>query len=497
MRSLAGECPGIGTLLDAVELMYEAARRARVRVVGLAMGTRGNARSFRILVVDDTAMVTRMLTTLFRQAGWTTECAETLHGALAALRGDSFDLVVLDMVLSDASGAEGVTEVRRAAPSTPIVMLTGHASIASAVACIKAGAVDFVQKPIDDREAFVRLVGLHLARGARAADQQGTGPVIVRGSAVMQAMLDDADRFAAQSFPVLILGETGTGKELVARRIHARSQRSQLPMLAVNCASLSGTLADSVLFGHVRGAFTGATRDHAGLFEQANGATLLLDEVGELPAAEQAKLLRVLDDGIVRRIGASSERRVDVRIIAATNCEPHEAVRRGTFRRDLLHRLSVAALEVPPLRDRLADIPLLVEHTLRHAADGGSGPRAVSQDVLRAFERYAWPGNVRELINVLLSASARCKQERIELGDLLAAVAAQALSGSRDEPPGPTFREYERLALLHALEKTRGNVVQAARVLGVSRSALYRRMARLGVKGEVQPQSGLDDEDTD
>ena len=348
----------------------------------------------------------------------------------------------------------------RQLPAPPaVVLLTAYGSIPDAVDAVRAGAIDYLTKPLASPEQLIAVVERALA----TEDDDLAGD-----SRRLREVVETADRVAEKDVPVLITGESGTGKELIARRIHRRSRRAKKPFVAVNCAALPDTLAESELFGHERGAFTGAERQRAGRFEEASGGTLFLDEVGELSPAVQAKLLRAIEDHVIRRVGGTRDLDADIRLIAATNRDLSD----GGFRSDLYFRLAVVRLEIPPLRERTDDIPAIAQHLLtRLATKHGLAVPALKSDALEALRRHRWPGNVRELRNVLERALVLRGAEPIRASDLALTPAAATLAASHDE--------VEKERVLEALRQAHGNREHAAKLLGVSVRTLYYRLNRL------------------
>ena len=425
----------------------------------------------RILVADDEPTFRALLGDILESAGH--EVVEVADGeaAVAAVRRGGFDLVLSDQRMPRLDGIGVLRELRQLASPPPVVLLTAHGTIPDAVEAVRLGAADYLTKPLPAPAALLAVV----ERVLGAAEEPGT---FVTATPAVQRLLDLADTVATRDVAVLITGESGTGKELIARRIHARSRRAGGPFVAINCAALPEALAESELFGHERGAFTGADRQRRGRFEEAGGGTLFLDEVGELTPALQAKLLRVIEERTVRRVGGGDEVPVDVRIVAATNRDLAASVAAGTFRNDLFFRLAVVVVELPPLRARPADIGELARHLARLlAARHGVPVAAIEPEAEAALLRHAWPGNVRELRNVLERAVVVRGGAPIRLADLgLPATAGAAAAGvplDRDE--------REREAVLEALRRADGNREQAARLLGVSVRTLYYRLRHLGI----------------
>jgi DNA-binding NtrC family response regulator len=437
-----------------------------------------------ILLVDDDHGVLDVAARFATMAGFAVHAFDDPEAALAAAVSLRPDAALLDVMFPTGSGIELLAAIRRAHAHCDVVMMTGAASIPAAVDAVRQGASDYLAKPLDPVRLaeWLRRLRANLDRrdGARRVelDPDGRFASLVGHTAAMRELFDLIVRVAPQFTSVLVTGETGTGKDLVARALHRLSPRAERPFVSVNCSAIVETLFESELFGHVRGAFTGATEHRVGLFERASGGVLFLDEIGELPLTMQAKLLRVLETGEVLRVGSSDPRRVDVRVIAATNRPLEREVREGRFRADLYYRLNVVELAVPPLRDRKDDIPALVRHFIVDL--GALHKRTLSDPTPEAERRllaWDWPGNVRELRNVIERAVMLSESGRLELGDLRLGVESRA----RVARPGVRVRpiaELERDEIARALAETRGNKQEAARRLGISRRALYRRLEK-------------------
>jgi two-component system response regulator PilR (NtrC family) len=447
----------------------------------------------RILVVDDEPSLRQMLSILFRREGFEVVTQPGCRGALEAVRQSPspFAVVLTDLVMPDGSGLEVLTAAKERAAATQVIVMTAHSTVEAAVDAMRRGAYDFVTKPFANAE-ITALAGKALEKRAIVAENEqlrakvkhlqkremfGEGPAAKRmGELVRKA--------AATRATVLITGESGTGKELVARALHEQSERAKGPFLVVNCGALPEALMESELFGHEKGAFTGAQRTSLGLFRDAQGGTVLLDEVGELPMSLQVKLLRVLQERRVRPVGGSSELPVDVRLLAATNRDVEAEVRAGKFRQDLYYRLNVIRVEVPPLRERREDIGSLAERFVqRFALELGKHVTGLEAEAIRALEAYAWPGNIRELENVMERAVALASTSAIGLGDLppevsgLSGNAAPLLAQLPLEGCAldAVLGEVERRLLVQALERTGGGRTAAATLLGISfRSLRYR-----------------------
>lgn len=420
-----------------------------------------------VLVVDDEPSFRALLRDILEEAGHGVTEARDGAEALAFLEKGAFDLVLTDRQMPKVDGLELVRRIRARSSPPPVVVLTAHGSIPEAVEAVRLGAADYITKPLPSPGALVDLVSSLLPHEEESE--------IVTSDPAMKELLELVDRVAPRDVAVLVTGESGAGKELVARRLHTRSPRAKGPFVAVNAAALPETLAESELFGAEKGAFTGAEQSRAGRFEEASGGTLFLDEVGELQASLQSKLLRVLEERVVRRLGGSRDLPVDVRLVAATNRDLSREAESGGFRKDLFFRLAVVVLNVPPLRERPGDVPLLARHfAARLAARHGVPVPALADDALAAFSAHSWPGNVRELRNVLERAVVVRGGDPIREGDLGLAPASGAAS-----PLDRVHRERE--ALLAALRRTGGKREEAARLLGISVRTLYYRLKQWGI----------------
>jgi two-component system, NtrC family, nitrogen regulation response regulator NtrX len=440
-----------------------------------------------VMLVDDEANIRRMLSALLREEGFTVAEAPNGNAALLQLDEVDPDVVVLDLLMPPGpDGLETLTRIRERGRGTPVIMMSGKAQLSDAVRAVKLGAFQFLEKPLAPESVLVTVrAALELNR-TRAENRAlhaelGRRAALVGSSAAMQEVRALIDRVAPTEARVLLTGESGTGKELAAAAVHAASARAGRPFVTVNCAAIPRDLVESEMFGHERGAFTGATERRLGRFELAHTGTLFLDEVGDLSPEAQAKLLRTLESGDMQRLGAESSQRVDVRIIAATNRRLEESVEEGSFREDLFFRLNVFPIRLPPLRERLADLPALVAHLAERLR-----PRqglAFTPDALAALARYTWPGNVRELANLverlgILSGptvTADAVREVLRAGP---SAPAAVLTG---QPLSEALDEYERGLIGAALARGRGNVAEAARLLQTDRANLYRRMRRLGL----------------
>jgi DNA-binding NtrC family response regulator len=449
----------------------------------------------RILVADDQPDVVEALRLLLKAEGFATQAAGSPAGVLHAVEGGDFDLVLMDLnyTRDTTSGGEGLdllTRLRALDPTLPVVVMTAWGSVEGAVESMRRGARDYIEKPWDNDRILTTLrTHVELGRALRRSQLlegenrhlKGDGvPELIAGSKAMQPVLDIIERVGPSSANVLVVGEHGTGKEVVARWLHHVSPRSREAFVAVNAGGFSEGVFESELFGHVKGAFTDAKTDRVGCFELADGGTLFLDEIANVPLQQQAKLLRVLESGEIQRVGSSKVRKVDVRLLSATNANLGEAVGRGEFREDLLYRLNTVEIRLPPLRERREDVPLLATHFLARSAERyGRDLEGFSDAALDALLRHPWPGNVRELQHAVERSVLMARGSRIEAADL----------GLRRREDGSilmedlTLDEAERLLIEKALERAQGNVSKAADALGLSRSALYRRLQRHDLGG--------------
>ena len=447
----------------------------------------------RLLVVDDEQSIRRLCMTIGNTLGYACTEAESAEAALERLESDAPDLILTDLKLPAMSGVELLKQTKRLLPHTEIAIMTGHGSIESAVDAMKLGAYDYIEKPF--RVEKMRLLlqrmseKVHLVteneflRERVTAEDSLDG--IIGSSAHIQDVLRMISRLKDTRTPVLIAGESGTGKELVARAIHFRGAMAQTPFVAVDCGSLVPTLMESELFGYEKGAFTGATKSKAGLFQAANGGTIFLDEIGELPLEMQAKLLRVLQEKEVRPVGSNERENVDVRVIAATNRDLEAAYRAGTFRKDLYFRLNVVTVHLPPLRDRRSDIPVLVHHFLDRYAKASQ--IQVTAPTMKSLLQYEWPGNVRELENCIARAVTLGDGKTIDVSDLPPAIRAESAEpGSAGVPEASSLSttalaEMERMTILRVFEQAHGDKALAGKMLGISRATLYRKLKRYNI----------------
>jgi two-component system response regulator PilR (NtrC family) len=448
-----------------------------------------------VLVVDDEADIRELLGMTLTRMGLGVDCAASAAEALALLDKHTYELCLTDMRLGDADGLAVLDYVSKHHPNLPVAVITAHGSAENAVAALKAGAFDYLAKPVslNQLRTLVRSA-LKLSRPPvrRGADEEGAPavPLLIGNSPLMQATRALIDRLARSQAPVHITGESGSGKELAARLVHVKGSRQDGPFVAVNCGAIPDTLMESEFFGYRKGAFTGALTDRDGFFQAATGGTLFLDEVADLPLQMQVKLLRAIQEKKVRKVGATTEEAVDVRIISATHRNLGEEVKGGAFRQDLYYRLNVIELRMPSLREMREDIVPLASAILARQCAGREPPR-LSPEAQAELERYDFPGNVRELENILERALALAVGEGIEAEDLQ--LAPRAPSQDAQEPSGLPLQErldaMERKAILAALEQTHYNRTAAAKVLGITFRALRYRMERLGIKDELDARS--------
>jgi DNA-binding NtrC family response regulator len=455
----------------------------------------------RILIVDDEAIVAETLSEMLQGWGYETAVAQDGEAGLAAVEEFYPQVVVSDVYMPNLDGFGLLRGVRELHPETAVILLTGQGTVEMAVRAIQEeGAFHYFEKPIDfPKLRFVveRAVEFAEARRENVAlrrqlRDRGAFGELVGTSDPMRQIYALIEQVAPSSASVLITGESGTGKELVARTIHNLSPRKNAGFVAINCSAIPETLMESELFGHERGAFTGAATRRLGCFEIANGGTLLLDEISEMPVALQAKLLRVLEDRKIRRLGGSNEVPVDVRVLAATNREPGEAVSEGTFREDLLYRLNVIAIDLPPLRQRKEDIPLLAQHLVAQLAERHQRPaRFLSAAAVEALQSHTWPGNVRELRNIIERAVIICSGETIERHHLAPYPLEQrARARSEDTvtlPVGTPIEEVERRMILRTLQKTENNKTRAAELLQISLKTLHNKLRLYREQGHIPP----------
>ena len=449
------------------------------------------ARKAHLLIVDDDPNTLASLSRAFRLAGHEASVCDNAARAAELIKAERFDLILSDVVMPGKDGVSLLEDLKAAGVKTPVVLVSGQASIEMAVRATKLGALDFLEKPLSTEKLLVTVENaLRLSRleeeNRDLRRRLGKHELIWAGPA-MRNLMTQIDRVAASETRVCILGETGTGKELVARAIHEKSQRRDGPFVTLNCAAVPAELIESELFGHEKGAFTGAAVRHIGKFEQADGGTLFLDEIGDMPLAMQAKLLRVLEEGEVERVGGDHPVRVNVRVVVATHRNLEELVRQNTFRRDLFHRIYVFPLPLPPLRERPEDFPVLAAHFASQvAAQNGWKEKEIAPGALGELQRNAWPGNVRELRNVverlvLIASGETITAEDVRL--ILPGVESSggASAGASVGPLAERVEAFEREVLLAELRRHNFHMTNAARALGLERSHLYKKCQHLGI----------------
>jgi len=460
----------------------------------------------RVLIVDDDASTLASISRTFRLAGHEPVVCDNAARAIALLQQERFDIVFSDVVMPGKDGLSMLADLRELGVMTPIIMVSGQATVDMAVRATRLGALDFLEKPISAEKLLLTVENalklVRLEEENRQLRRRVGRHDVIWASDAMQRVMAQVDRVAPTESRVCILGETGTGKELVARAVHERSARRERPFVTVNCAAVPTELIESELFGHEKGAFTGAAARHLGKFEQAHGGTLFLDEVGDMPAAMQAKLLRLLQEGELERVGGERPIAVNARVIVATHRDLELLVQKGTFREDLYHRIFVFPIVMPPLRDRSEDIPVLAEHFARQVAEqNGWKPRGFERDAIDELVGYAWPGNVRELRNVVErlllltddAVDAATVRQVLASRHSKLAPASPKLADGRTSDSGRTsgtlaerVQAYEREVVVQELNAHGHRATETARALGLERSHLYKKCQQLGldIKGE-------------
>jgi two-component system, NtrC family, response regulator AtoC len=465
-------------------------------------GTVSEDLRIRLLIVDDEQSIRRLCMTVGEALGYTCMEANSGETALALLEEQPAHMILTDMVMPNMSGLEFLEKVKKLLPRSEVAVMTGHGSIETAVQAMKLGAYDYIGKPfspLEELRLFLRRMAekVHLVEENQflreRVDTESDLHGIVGSSAKIQDVLRMISRLKDTRTPVLISGESGTGKELVARAIHFRGSFANRPFVAVDCGSLVPTLIESELFGYEKGAFTGALRSKTGLFQSANGGTIFLDEIGELPLEMQAKLLRVLQEKEVRPVGSNQKVKVDVRVVAATNRDLEAEYRNGTFRKDLYFRLNVVTVHLPSLRERRSDIPMLAHWFLdRHAPDNSM---QVTNAAMKCLLQYDWPGNVRELENCIERAVALGDGKLVDLGDLPPSIAS---ASPLSEPSTGTItgavsstdlEDIERATIERVFEQVKGDKALAGKMLGISRATLYRKLKRYNIGGRQEMSS--------
>ncbi len=443
-------------------------------------------KKIKILVVDDEAIVREALSEWLRDAGYQVLTAENGPSALELIEREKVEVVLADLVMPGMDGLELMRKAREISPRIGVVIITAYGTIPTAITAIKEGAYDFIEKPfcpervesvIQKLAEHHRLIKENISLRQRLEDRYRFENIVAK-SHKMQQIFEVVRTIAQSNTTVLITGESGTGKELIARAIHNLSPRRERPFVAVSCAALPETLLESELFGHERGAFTGAIAQRKGRFELAHHGTLFLDEIGEISANMQVHLLRVLEDKEFTRVGGTQPSKVDVRIISATNKNLEETVARGEFREDLYYRLNVVAIRLPPLRERAEDIPLLAQHFLdKFVQENQKADLELSPDAMDYILKYEWPGNVRELENAIERAVVLAQDSLITA----AALSPQSHLTPANASPGESLEELEKNHIVNVLMATGGNYSQAARILGITRTTLYNKVKSYGV----------------
>jgi two-component system response regulator HydG len=451
-----------------------------------------------VLIVDDEPSNLDSLQKIFVREGWRVACAGSGAAALDVLRAERVDVLVTDLMMPGMSGESLLRAAKTVSPETEVVMMTAYGTVETAVSAMKEGAYDFITKPVK-RHAIVKSVRQALEKASLVAENRAlkaqladlAAPAegrLIGNAPPFRAALQAIQQAAPTTATVLITGESGTGKELAARMLHDLSGRAQGPFVPVNCAAIPEGILESELFGYERGAFTGATARKEGRFERANGGTLFLDEVGEMSPSLQVKLLRIIQDGIVERLGGTQPLRVEVRLVAATNKDLASEVKAGRFREDLFYRLNVVAIRLPPLRERREDIPLLASAFLsRLAAKNGKRIGGFTRGAMATLEAWGWPGNVRELEHAVERAVVLCRADVVDVADLPEAIRGAAAAGpprvdadagTLTIPLGTPMDEVERLVIRETLKQTRGDKTLAAQILGIAPRTIYRKLDR-------------------
>ena len=457
-----------------------------------------NAAKPRLLLIDDDPNTLASLSRAFRLAGYEATVCDAATRALEMIRAERFDLIFSDVVMPGKDGISLLEDLKAAGITTPVVMISGQANVETAVRATRLGAVDFLEKPLSTDKLLVTIENAlrlrHLEDENRDLRRRLGKHEIIWSGPAMERLMAQVERVAASESRVAIQGETGTGKELIARAIHEKSGRHSGPFVTLNCAAVPAELIESELFGHEKGSFTGAAARHIGKFEQAAGGTLFLDEIGDMPLAMQSKLLRVLEEGEIERIGGDKPIAVDARVVVATHRNLEDMVKQGTFRADLYHRIYVFPIALPPLRERSEEIPALAEYfAAQVASQNGWRPKHFSPESVQALQRYPWPGNVRELRNVvervlLLSTSETVTADEVNLA-LPAAHNGDIASSTGSGPLSARLESFEREVLLAELRRHHHHMTNTARALGLERSHLYKKCQQLGIDLQAERKS--------
>ena len=448
-----------------------------------------------ILIVDDEEGMRKSLAILFQKEGYVVRPASTGEEALVHFGREPFDLIITDLRMDGMDGIQLLNRMKEKNSDVPVIIMTAYGNIDSAVEAMRIGAADYVAKPFEYDEILHRAKrSLERSAAAREMDNllrsrhavSGDFSVIIGASEVISAIRKQLKKISLSTYPVLVTGETGTGKNLMAKAIHLNSQRAAGPFISVNCASIPEQLLESELFGHTKGAFTGAIMERKGLFEAARQGTILLDEIGSLPKSLQGKLLGVLQDKTIRKVGSNVESPVDTRVIAATNTDLQAAIRKGDFREDLYYRINVLALHLPPLREHKEDIPPLAEHFLAQCVreQQRSGITGFAPDCMVKLYRHDYPGNIRELQNIVCRAAAVSESTLVECDDLFAPQCSRpgVPSESKDEATPLDIKEWERKIILKAIARHPNNLAEACRELKIGRTTLWRKMKQYEIE---------------
>jgi two-component system nitrogen regulation response regulator NtrX len=443
-----------------------------------------------LLLIDDDPNTLASLSRAFRLAGYEATVCSSAVRALELIRAQHFDLIFSDVVMPGKDGISLLEDLKAAGITTPVVMISGQANVETAVRATRLGAVDFLEKPLSTDKLLVTIENVlrlrHLEDENRELRSRLGKHEMIWSGPLMERLMAQVDRVAASESRIAIQGETGTGKELIARTIHQKSARHAGPFVTLNCAAVPAELIESELFGHEKGSFTGAATRHVGKFEQASGGTLFLDEIGDMPLAMQSKLLRVLEEGEIERIGGDKPIQVDARVVVATHHNLEEMVQKGSFRADLFHRIFVFPVVLPPLRERAEEIPALAEYfSAQVASQNGWRPKHFSPESVEILQRYAWPGNVRELRNVvervlLLSLGETISVEEVNLA-LPTSRNGEAVATVGSGPLAQRLEAFEREVLLAELRRNQHHMTNTARALGLERSHLYKKCQQLGI----------------
>ncbi len=458
----------------------------------------------KVLLIEDDAAIATVITAALEDEGYVVHHSDSIAGRNRLLAEHAYAVMLTDVMLVDGDGIKSLGDVKSAAPDMPLIILSAQNTLDTAVRASETKAFEYFPKPFDLDE-LVRAVGQAVGQNAsidNSPELEGDGMPLVGRSPAMQHVYRMITRVLRNDLTVLVTGESGTGKELVAEAIHQLGARKSGPLVAVNAAAIPGDLIESELFGHEKGAFTGAIGQAIGKFEQANGGTLFLDEIGDMPAEAQTRLLRALQSGRIRRVGGRQEIAVDVRIIAATNRDLGPMIEAGTFREDLFYRLNVVPIELPPLRERTEDVEVLTKHFLAEAAEEGLPRRAITSDAIAALKTRTWRGNVRELRNAVYRLALMARKDQIEAGDLQEIIGDESSNASQAEQLGfgsalhhwlssnqpqsgalyhTALAAFEKPLFEHALEQTNGNQVRAAQLLGINRNTLRKRLNELSI----------------